>query len=442
MADLPRHDLETDEVPMDLQLRRVRTHGRVPQLHPGITPDDKHPFSTIHEDRVDSGVGYSLESQEFSALSVEGVQDFLSTDRGRSCFRQMMDNRCASSRADSISASLQNQLRNLSLRDGASDLTKDSSSSVLRSSRCDSGIGDSVSFSSLEERPFQLEAAFPECAPSSVSYDCGTFSHQELQELFSQDEDGDSYLHMSIIHLLPDVSLKVISVAPHPDCVNIPNMLHQTPLHLAVATRQPLVVRRLMVAGSNLDAPDHCGNTPLHIACKEGLVDMAQLLLTSIQYQETLASQYPPPLQRLPQDLSLRNYEGYTCAHLALQGGHLDVLQLLLAKGANINEPDGKSGRTLLHMAADLGYLPALQLLLRQQGLQLNARTYAGLTAVTLAHGRHLNHVVDLLHHAGADLSQIAEDSWAGAGGESTDEEMNDSVYDDICINGQPVQVS
>lgn len=110
---------------------------------------------------------------------------------------------------------------------------------------------------------------------------------------------------------------------------------------------------------------------------------------------------------------------GYTCAHLALQGGHLNILQHLLAKGANVNEPDGKSGRTLLHMAADLGYIEALDLLLRQQNVNLNARTYGGLTAISLAHGRRLNDVVEWLYRSGADCAQLSEDS-----GDSTDEEM------------------
>ena len=110
---------------------------------------------------------------------------------------------------------------------------------------------------------------------------------------------------------------------------------------------------------------------------------------------------------------------GYTCAHLALQGGHLHILQQLLAKGADVNEPDGKSGRTLLHMAADLGYAEALDLLLRRQDLNLNARTYGGLTAISLAHGRRLNNVVEWLYRSGADCTQLTEDS-----GESSDEEM------------------
>jgi ankyrin repeat protein len=115
---------------------------------------------------------------------------------------------------------------------------------------------------------------------------------------------------MSIIHLLSEVSLKIIALSPSYEFVNIPNNLHQTPLHLAVATRQLLLARRLMVAGASLEAPDHCGNTPLHVACREGLADMVQFLLTPVQKQETHANSYTIPMQCVPQDLSIRNYDG------------------------------------------------------------------------------------------------------------------------------------
>lgn len=118
------------------------------------------------------------------------------------------------------------------------------------------------------------------------------------------------HLHMSIIHLLPEVSLRIISMAPSHDLINIPNNLRQTPLHLAVATRQLIIVRRLMAAGAALDFPDHCGNTALHIACREGMLEMVQLLLRSVHYDETLMNAYEIPYQRIPQDLSLRNYDG------------------------------------------------------------------------------------------------------------------------------------
>ena len=171
MADLPHHDLQTDEAPA--QLRRLQ--GRVPQLPYGS--DDKQ-FTTM-EDRVDSGVGYSLESQEYSALSIEGVRDYLATDAGRACVRHVIENRTSASTPDSLACTLQNQLRNLSI--GDIDQTK----LPVRSSRCDSGICDSGNFSTEEPFPV-IQSAFPECGP------CDSFSEQEVDELFSQDEDGDT----------------------------------------------------------------------------------------------------------------------------------------------------------------------------------------------------------------------------------------------------------
>lgn len=177
MADLPRSDLETDDVP---QLRRAGL-DRVPQMP--YTSDDKQSFTL--DERVDSGVGYSLESQEFSALSLEGVRDYLASDSGKIYRKQMVETTHTSSTScDNLTSSLQNQLRNLSI--GDSDQAKYS----VKSNRCDSGICDSGNFS--VEEPF-LEVAFPEChgLSSTVSYD-STFSAQELEELFSQDEDGDT----------------------------------------------------------------------------------------------------------------------------------------------------------------------------------------------------------------------------------------------------------
>ena len=98
---------------------------------------------------------------------------------------------------------------------------------------------------------------------------------------------------------------------------------------------------------------------------------------------------------------------GFTCAHLALLNGHLEVLNLLLIKGADINEVDGKSGRTLLHMAADLGCMRALHLLQASQDLNLNASAYDGHMPVALAQGRSLHGVVQFLQYSGADCSKL-----------------------------------
>jgi ankyrin repeat protein len=49
----------------------------------------------------------------------------------------------------------------------------------------------------------------------------------------------------------------------------------QTPLHLAVITKQPYVVNCLMMSGASIDLVDRNGKTALHLACERG--DMASI---------------------------------------------------------------------------------------------------------------------------------------------------------------------
>lgn len=59
-----------------------------------------------------------------------------------------------------------------------------------------------------------------------------------------------------------------------------------------------------------MDARDHHGNTALHIASKEGHADVAEVLLTPVQYKETCDNTYSIPYQAIPQNLEARNYDG------------------------------------------------------------------------------------------------------------------------------------
>ena len=58
----------------------------------------------------------------------------------------------------------------------------------------------------------------------------------------------------------------------------IPAHTHQTPLHLAVITRQPQMVQLLVRAGASVNFPDRKGNTALHLAAARRDVRILQLL--------------------------------------------------------------------------------------------------------------------------------------------------------------------
>ncbi|XP_044537564.1 nuclear factor NF-kappa-B p105 subunit [Gracilinanus agilis] len=97
-----------------------------------------------------------------------------------------------------------------------------------------------------------------------------------------QDDNGDNVLHLAIIHLhakLVRNLLEVISGLLSDDIVNMRNDLYQTPLHLAVITRQEGVVEDLLRAGADVSLLDRLGNSALHLAAKEGDDKILNILL-------------------------------------------------------------------------------------------------------------------------------------------------------------------
>lgn len=83
-------------------------------------------------------------------------------------------------------------------------------------------------------------------------------------------------------------------------------------MHLAVLTNQAPLVRRLVVGGASVLLRDSNGNTPLHLACRDGSLDCARALLIPVSQEERRSALLSPMsvVQPLPQDLEQRNYDG------------------------------------------------------------------------------------------------------------------------------------
>ncbi|KAJ6663521.1 hypothetical protein lerEdw1_009600 [Lerista edwardsae] len=205
-----------------------------------------------------------------------------------------------------------------------------------------------------------------------------------------QDEDGDTPLHIAVVqgNLLAARHLAVLFHQGQRD-LDIFNNLRQTPLHLAVITAQPTLVKMLLSHGASPMVLDRNGQTALHLACEHGSLHCLRELLEGS----------PAPL-----DLEARNFEGFTPLHVAVASSNHDTILTLLERGADVDAVDIKSGRSPLLHAVENDNLEMVELLL-QHGANVNAQSYGGNTALHAASGRGLLDVLRLLVRNGADSS-------------------------------------
>uniref|UniRef100_A0A8C7DQJ9 Nuclear factor kappa B subunit 1 n=1 Tax=Oncorhynchus kisutch TaxID=8019 RepID=A0A8C7DQJ9_ONCKI len=138
----------------------------------------------------------------------------------------------------------------------------------------------------------QAEALFQYAVTGDVSY----LLAPQRQLMTAQDENGDTGLHLGVIHSQTDAvrSLaQVLSALPGEEVLNMRNNLYQTPLHIAVITQQKAAAEALLLAGADVTLCDRHGNTALHLAAqqKEG-----GCLLLEVYFVEALLTSIPTTL--------------------------------------------------------------------------------------------------------------------------------------------------
>ncbi|XP_009870145.1 PREDICTED: nuclear factor NF-kappa-B p100 subunit-like, partial [Apaloderma vittatum] len=211
-------------------------------------------------------------------------------------------------------------------------------------------------------------------------------------------------LHLAIIHEQTAVIKQLIEVIvsiPSQQIINISNNLQQTPLHLAVVTKQPQVVQLLLQARADPTLLDRYGNSPLHLALQAGDEEMLRTLLAHL-------GSAAPYLLRLP------NFHGLLPVHLAVKAKSLACLDLLVRKGADVNAVERQGGRTPLHLAVEMENLNMATHLVKKLGADINSRTFAGNTPLHLAAGLGSPTLTKLLLKAGADVLCENDEPLAG----------------------------
>ena len=220
------------------------------------------------------------------------------------------------------------------------------SSSMLRLSSTSAGNQPQVKMPSSQNTSLQDSGI---CSDLLKRLSLGDGSTTDPLAYFEPDEDGDVQLHLAVASGLADVVDALVRLSPSPDHLSLQNNQGYSPLHIAVLQNQPAFVRRLVMAGARMDLPDDEGNNPLHLSARRGHLECAEALLVSCPTPDQLFNQ--------------RNNLGQHCVHLATMGGHVQFLQFLSWRGADMNALEGRSGRSSLHLAVGARSLPLVQCL-------------------------------------------------------------------------------
>nr|WNR58487.1 NF-kappaB [Mytilus coruscus] len=241
------------------------------------------------------------------------------------------------------------------------------------------------------------------------------------------DDSGDLPLHTAIINNQLEVIhnlLDVMSTLPY--CrykSSAYNSLRQTPLHLAVLMGQPSVVDRLLNVGADPTMVDRKGNTPAHLAILYGADSCLAIL---VRYQRCNAAKNKP----FP-ELDLKNFDGFSTAHLAAITQNCNAMKLISKGKGNINMPDGKSGRTPLHHAVERDDLTTVGYLILEARANVNACCFDGNTPLHVACARQNVGIVALLIAAGGDPEmendEVKEELYDEFEGVQDDKQLGDS---------------
>ena len=98
--------------------------------------------------------------------------------------------------------------------------------------------------------------------------------------------------------------------------LDVQNRHGETPLHLSVKKRDKESIKKLVASGASPEAVNNLGNTPLHEASFLGYDEILNLLITK-------------------KNVNVRNFQGDTALHLAVQNDNKKAVKILIKEGAD-----------------------------------------------------------------------------------------------------------
>ena len=180
--------------------------------------------------------------------------------------------------------------------------------------------------------------------------------------------------------------------------IDAQNSSSQTALHLVADEEgNTETMRVLLEKGANVNIPDSQNWTPLHITCQQGNLEGTKLLLEKGANLEVYNNANYTPfgmalleedkvmckllLEKEPMLLNkIANVDyGEYPIHIASKGEDIDMLKMLLQKGAN-GLAKNKEGLSAIHLAAREGNLEIVKLLTNKQPSVVKDKNKSGQT--------------------------------------------------------------
>ncbi|PBP25726.1 glycerophosphoryl diester phosphodiesterase [Diplocarpon rosae] len=164
-----------------------------------------------------------------------------------------------------------------------------------------------------------------------------------------QDNDGQAPLHLSVIGGHPLTTQALLKgenwQGQNDQKAAMRRDISKSSAVLAIATKANFtrIVKLLVDAGVDINWQDPAGETSLHVAARFGHEKCAEILIQG------------SPEQKANIDLTEKTF-AWTPLHIASVDGHLSIVELLVAAGADINKPD-VSGWLAREHAALRGHL-------------------------------------------------------------------------------------
>ena len=169
-----------------------------------------------------------------------------------------------------------------------------------------------------------------------------------------KDGSGDYVIHSAAQYgFLPIVKYSIEQQNVH---IDTKGHNKKTPLHYACENGHLQIAEYLISKGANIYAKDDRDNTPIHYASESGLLPIVQYLI-----------------EKLKVDIDKKGWNSQTPLHYACWNGHLPIVEYLVSKGANIELRSSFQYETPLQTASSRHHTDIVNYLI-SKGANVNAK--------------------------------------------------------------------